>query len=263
VSPRQLGRLRSVAVAAMLAIAGAGAHAQLFPDNEARKAIVDLRERVNQNEEQTRARLAELLAKQTQNADQLRGALLDLNGQLESLRSEIARLRGQQEQLTRELSDVQRRQKDIAQGVDERMRRFEPQTVSVDGKEFQADIEEKRQYDDAIALLRNGDFAGASAALSTFARRYPASGYADSARFWLGNALYGKRDYPEAIKAFRSFLATAPNHPRAPEAMLAVANCQVETKDTRAAKLTLAELLKTYPASEAAQAGKERLASLK
>jgi tol-pal system protein YbgF len=263
VSPQPLAGLRATAVAAALAALSAGAHAQLFPDNEARKAIVDLRERVNQNEEQTRARLTELLATQTQNAEQLRRGLLELNGQLESLRAEIARLRGQQEQLTRDVADVQRRQKDIAQGVDERMRKFEPQTVSIDGKEFQAEIEEKKQYEDAIALLRNGDFAGASAALATFTRRYPASGYADSARFWLGNALYGKRDYKEAINAFRSFLAAAPNHARAPEALLAVANCQVETKDTRAARLTLTELLSTYPSSEAAQAGKERLASLK
>ena len=48
-----------------------------------------------------------------------------------------------------------------------------------------------------------------------------------------------------------------------PEAMLAVANCQAEMKDSKGARATLAELLKKYPQSEAAQAGKERLAALK
>ena len=96
-----------------------------------------------------------------------------------------------------------------------------------------------------------------------FLRRYPGSGYADSARFWLGNALYGKRDYKEAIVSFRAIVNNAPDHPRAPEALLAVANCQVETKDTKGARATIAELIKTYPKSEAAQAGRERLAALK
>lgn len=260
--PRLL-RLPSAALGAVLLALAGGAQAQLFPDNEARKAIVDLRERVTQNDEQTKARLAELLANQTQTGDQLRRALLDLNGQLEALRSEIARLRGQNEQLTREVAELQRRQKDIAQGVDERIRRFEPQAVTLDGREFQAEVDEKRQYDEALALLRNGDFAGASAALQAFGRRWPNSGYADAARFWLGNALYGKRDYKEAIAAFRGFLAAAPTHPRAPEALLALANCQLEMKDTRGARTTLNELLKLHPKSEAAQAGKDRLAALK
>ena len=96
-----------------------------------------------------------------------------------------------------------------------------------------------------------------------FQRRYPASGYADSVRFWLGNALYGKRDYKEAIAAFRAFVAAAPENPRAPEALLALANTQAEMKDARGARKTIEDLVKTYPQSEAAQAGKERLASLK
>jgi len=86
----------------------------------------------------------------------------------------------------------------------------------VDGKEFVADPEEKRLYDDAIATLRGGDFAAAATSLQGFVRRFPASGYIDSARFWLGNALYGKRDYKEAVATFRAFANAAPSHPRAP-----------------------------------------------
>ena len=45
--------------------------------------------------------------------------------------------------------------------------------------------------------------------------------------------------------------------------MLAIANCQAEMKDSTAARKTLDDLIKRYPKSEAAQAGKERLAALK
>ena len=236
--------------------------AQLFPDNEARKAIVELRA----SEEAQSKRIAELAAANKDLLDQvqqLRRSLLDLNNQLEALRADLARQRGADEQLARDVAELQRRQKDIAQGVDERMRRLEPQKVAVDGKEFLADADEKRQYEEAFALIRGGDFAGAGTALAGFARRYPASGYIDSVRFWLGNAQYGKREYKEAIATFRAFVAGAPDHPRVPEALLAVANCQAEMKDSKGARATLSELVKKFPQSEAAQAGKERLAALK
>ena len=45
--------------------------------------------------------------------------------------------------------------------------------VSVDGREFLADPEEKRQFDDALAMLRNGDFDKAAASFGGFLRRYP------------------------------------------------------------------------------------------
>ncbi len=45
--------------------------------------------------------------------------------------------------------------------------------------------------------------------------------------------------------------------------MLAIANCQAELKDTKAARKTIEELVKAYPKSEAAQAGRERLVSMR
>ena len=70
-------------------------------------------------------------------------------------------------------------------------------------------------------------------------------------------------DPTEAVANFRSMLSTAPDHPKAPEAVLSIANCQIELKDTRAARRTLEDLVKAYPQSEAAQAGRERLSRLR
>ncbi len=258
--------MRSTRIAAaVLMLLAVSAQAQLFPDNEARKAILELR---SADEAQAR-RLTELAAankallEQVQQLLTLRSSLLELNSQLEALRADLARLHGGNEQLARDVAELQRQQKDIVQGVNDRIRKLEPQKVAVDGKEFLADTDEKHQYDEAFALIRSGDFAGATTAFNAFARRYPASGYLDSVRFWLGNAQYGKREYKEAIASFRAFIIGAPEHPRVPEAMLAVANCQAEMKDSKSARATLAELVKRYPQSEAAQAGKERLAALK
>jgi TolA-binding protein len=42
-----------------------------------------------------------------------------------------------------------------------------------------------------------------------------------------------------------------------------MANCQVELRDARSARKTLEDLMKLYPASEAAAVAKERLSKLK
>jgi tol-pal system protein YbgF len=248
---------------ALLYSAALPVRAQLFADDDARKAILDLRARLAASDEQSRARHAELNQQLQTELQALRRSLLDINSQLEAARAEMARLRGSNEQLTREVSELQRKQLDLGQALDDRLRKMGPQKVSLDGREFMADPEEKRQYDEAIALLRAGDFDKSAQAFAAFQARWPASGYGAAARYWQANALYGKRDYPAAIGAFRAFIARAPDSERAPEALLAIANSQAEMKDRVGARKTLDELLKTYPKSEAAVAGKERLAALK
>jgi tol-pal system protein YbgF len=250
------------AVAALCIAASSVASAALFEDDEARRAILDLRQRV-EAQRLAAERQSDELRRATEENGQLRRSLLDLQTQIESVRTEIARLRGQDEQLVRDVSEIQRRQKDLVQGVDERLRKVEPSKVSVDGKEFIADPTEARDFEAALAIFRRGEFPAAQAAFGEFLRRYPQSGFRATALFWLGNSQYANRDYRGAITNFRALIAQAPDHPRAAEAVLSVANCQIELKDNAGARKTLDELIKAYPQSEAALAAKERLARLR
>jgi len=247
-----------LAACAALVLPLAG-HAALFEDDEARQAILDLRQRIEAQRLAGDKQAGDL---RTEN-EQLRRSLLDLQNQIEAVRGELARMRGQDEQLARDVADMQRRQKDMAQGVDDRLRKFEPTKVTVDGREFVADPAEQQAYDAALAVFRKGDFPGAQAAFADFARKFPQSGYRPSALFWLGNAQYANRDYRGAMSNFRALLAQAPDHGRAPEAVLSIANCQIELKDNAGARKTLDDLVKAYPQSEAAGAARERLARLR
>jgi tol-pal system protein YbgF len=265
-SRMKLPRWRAVATVAGVVLATAALPARaLLEDDEARKAIVDLRGRVAAVDDAAKARHAELTAANAQLLEQvavLRRSLLELNNQLETMRGEVARLRGSNEQITRDLSELQKRQLDVSQTLDDRLRKMEPVKVTIDGRETKVDPAEKAAFDAAVAQLRGGDFERAVVSFSLFQRRYPASPYIDQARYWHANALYGRRDYKPAIDAFRAFVGAAPEHPNAPDALLAIANCQAETKDARGARRTIEELMKTYPQSEAAAAGKTRLAAL-
>jgi tol-pal system protein YbgF len=276
-------RLLRMLVLVLGCVQGA-AHAGLFDDEEARKAILDLRQRVEAGRQASESsRLAsdaalqrlsdnqnELMRRSAEDGAQLRRSLLELQNQIETLRAEVARLTGVNEQTSRALSDLQVQQKDLAavqqnlaRGVDERVRQLEPLKVTVDGRDILVEPAERRAFDTALASFRSGDFAAAQSGFLALTARYPKTGYMPSALFWLGNAQYATRDYKEAITNFRILLQAAPDHLRAPEAMLSIANCQIELKDVRGARKSLEDLGKMYPQSEAAQAGKDRLARLR
>ena len=114
-----------------------------------------------------------------------------------------------------------------------------------------------------MAVFRGGNFAGAQKSFAGFLKTHPKAPQYPAALFWLGNAQYATKNYKEAVNNFRSSLSMEPSGPRSAEAMLAIANCQVELKDNAAARKTLDDLVKRFPKSEAAQAAKDRLARLK
>ena len=197
----------------MLCVAGV-AHAGLFDDDEARRAILELRSAWKCCPEQQKSEGS----KHAEQLELLRRSLLDLNSQLELMRGDVAKLRGESEQATREFSEMQRKQTDLQSAIDERMRQVRAAEAGRStARRSRCEPEERRDYEAALDIFRKGDFAGAAAAFQGFQRRYPGSGYEESVLYWLGNAHYGKRDYKEAIASFRALankFPLAPAHPR-------------------------------------------------
>lgn len=241
--------------AVLLTCFSVASHAALFEDDEARRAILDLRQKLEISQQSSKAQLEEIAV--------LRKALFDIQNQIDALKSDQSTLRGANEQLLKELSEIQLKQKDVLQSVDSRLSKFEPIKIVLDGLEFQADPAEKKEFEASLAVFRTGDFAAAQYSLLNFLRKYPTSGYASSSLFWLGNAQYATKDYKESIVNFRKLLSIAPQHARVSEAMLAISNCLIELKDLKAAKKVMEELVNLYPTSDAAQTAKDRLARLR
>lgn len=239
--------------AAAFALAPLPAHA-LFGDDEARKAILELRTRFDAFQRESAAQLQDKADKK---------GMLDLAAQNDQLRQEVAKLRGQIEVLTNELANAQQRQKDFYVDLDNRLRKMEPQRVNVDGREVSVDPAEQKSFDAASNLFKAGDYKGAGAAFADFLRRYPQSGYAANAQYLLGNSYYAQRDCRNAITAQQVVVKNFPDNLRAPDALLNIATCQVELKDRTTARKTLESLIAQYPDSTAAQTAKERLLALK
>ena len=83
------------------------------------------------------------------------------------------------------------------------------------------------------------------------------------AQYWIGDSYYNLRDYRNAIANQKKLIATYPDSASMPDALLNIASCQIELGDTAGARKTMDGLVARYPASEAAEKAKRRLATLR
>lgn len=256
VATRAAGAL--LAAAAALA-AAAPAHA-LFGDDEARKAILDLRKKVDEQNQALAQKDAELAAR-LERLEAASRAQLEFANTIDALRREIAQLRGQVEQLAHEVATLQKRNRDLYGDLDARLKKLEPVTVTVDGKPAQVERGEQAAFDAALAQFRASDFKSAIASLQMFLARYPQSAYAPSAHYWLGSSHFALKDYKAAITELQVVADRFRDSPRAPEALLTIAASQIELNDRKSARATLNRIIKEYPDTEAAKLAKERLPS--
>ena len=254
-----ISRISASTVVGLCLFSSAPSYAGLFEDEDARKAIVELRLELRQKIEDLKA----YDVRNDADVEKIKKNMLDQANSLEGLRAEIATLRGEKDSLAKDFSDMQRKLKDVTQAFEARLAKLEPVKVSIEGREFSAEQNEKRDFENALGLFKKGDFSASSSAFNDFLRRYTQTGYKLTALFWLGNSQYATKEYKDAITNFKLLLLNDPSSPRASEAMLSISNCQLDMKDTKAAKKTWEEIINTYPDSEAASAAKERLARFK
>jgi len=237
------------------------AQAQLFSDTEARRALLDLRSRVEQMQRDQTRRLDELQSR-VDRLEQTGQGQLELNNQIQSLRQDLASLRGQIEVQTNELTQTQRRQRDLATDLDSRIKRFEPVAVTIDGKPFNVDVAERRAFENNLSLFRSGDFRAAQQGLQQFQTQYPQSPYVPGAQYWLGSSQYALKDNKGAIATLRAFTQRYPDHPRAGDALLSMANAHLDLGDRKQGIETLKRILDLFEGTPAAQTARERLTTL-
>jgi len=230
------------------------ASAGLLDDDEARKAILDLRAKVDNIARDLNARV---------DAKADKSATIEMLNQHEQTMQELARLRGQIEVLANEIAKAQNGQKQLYADLDARIKKLEPRQETIDGQTAEVMPSEKSAYDAATALFQSGDYKAAASALQDFVKRYPDSAYASNAQYWLGNAYYALGDYKKAIAAQEVVTSTYNSSPKVPDAMLNIASSYALLKDNKNAKKALQQLVSKYPSSSAAQTARDRLASLK
>jgi tol-pal system protein YbgF len=210
----------------------------LFSDDDARKAILDLRKTLATTQ-------------------------LELQGQLDKLKVENAELRGKIEVLQKQGEDIGASQKTYYQDLDTRLGNVEPRTVTIEGVSGVVQPSEKQAYEDGLKTFQAGNLKKADSDFSAFIKKYPDSPYTPPALFWSGNSKYATKDYAGAIAQLQSLIKRYPSHPRIPSAMLTLGNAQLETGNKTAAKKTFSEIVSKYPDTEAAKDAQKLLTATK
>lgn len=259
--------------------------AQLFADDEARRAIIELRNRLTQidarqtqneaRQTQTEARQAELSALNAR-VDGLARAQLDNASGAETLRRDIAQIRGAVEQLTQQVKVSEDQQRKATQPLEaqlqaiaaqlqaltDRVQALEPQAVVLDDQRIMVPAVEKAAFEAAQSLLASRAIEAGAAAFSEFNTRFPVSALAPWALSFEGAAYYALKNYPLAIQALSRLSKDHPSHGRTADGLLTLAASQAESGQTAAARTTLSSIPKRFPGSAAARTASQRLKAL-
>ena len=230
---------RAFCLSATLVCLGASNSAwALFSDDEARKAILDLRKTLATTQ-------------------------LDLQNQIEKLKADNAELRGKIEDLQKQGEDINSSQKTYYQDLDTRLGNFEPRTATIEGVTGTVEPNEKKAYDDALKAFQAGSLKKADEGFTAFVAKFPKSPYLPLALYWSGNSKYANKDYAGAINQLQSLIKKYPNHPRVAAAMITLGNSQLERGNKAAAKKTFAEIVAKYPDTDTAKDAQQLLAATK
>ena len=119
--------------------------------------------------------------------------------------------------------------------------------------------EQRKAYDKALDLLKEGRYTDASAAFQAFLEQYPDSSYADNAQYWLGEVYYVTRKFKPALAEFGKVLKLHPGSPKVADAKLKMGYIQYELKEWAKARELLERVVKGYPGSTSARLAQERL----
>lgn len=229
-----LNKLMVQAGAAVI-VWGTASGAMAFADDDARRAILDLRAQVAALEEQ------------------LKNAQISFVTRLDNLQNQNRILTGQVEELANAVRQEKRSTRDLYTSIDERLGKFEPREVEVNGVKVIVQPQEQASYDAAVELLKAGDYKKAAAAFNAFVADWPKSAYAGDAVYWRGSSLFALEQYKSTINVQNSLIRSYPKHPRVPDAMISVASAQAALGNVKAASATLVKVIKQYPNTDAAK----------
>lgn len=222
--------------------------------------------------------------------------LLDMAQKLGALQSEVQKLRGILEEQTHEIETTKKRQRDLYVDMDRRLSQLEravpsggtpvpPDAASTSGPAADAAApaaasppvastagaegasagdsqQEQTAYLQAFNRLKEGRYEQAIAEFKAFLARYPNGIYSDNGTYWLGEAYYVSRQFPQALQEFERVIAN-PNSRKRSDALLKIGYAHYELGDWAKAHAALEQLIGQYSGTSVARLAEQRLERMK
>jgi tol-pal system protein YbgF len=207
-------------------------------------------------------------------------SLLEFSNQLEALRSDVRAVHNDLDQMSNALEAGRKQQRDIYADLDRRLKNLEahgPSAAAAGAAGTGAasagaasgtagavesgpdGADDKTSYQAAFNLLKDGQYDRAIAAFQKFLASFPDSALADNAQYWLGEAFYVNRAYPDAQAAFQRVIDKYPQSRKLPDALLKIGFCRYELKQFESAREILGQVVARYGDSPAGHLARQRL----
>jgi tol-pal system protein YbgF len=114
-------------------------------------------------------------------------------------------------------------------------------------------------YSQAYADYARGNFDLAIQGFSEYLRSYPGTDFTDNAQYWIGECLYGKKMYAEAIEAWNTLFKDFPSSDKLPDGRVKKGMALERLGRKSQALVEYRYVVDRYPNSQAARIARERL----
>lgn len=224
---------------------------------------LSLEQRINQLEQQS----------QTRNQIQS-----EMSMQLIELQKEVKELRGIIEEHDYKLQQIQDRQRDLYRDIENRLSSLPqgtsqtstPQNTTTSAASSGTATtpaaqtgstasttrpsitsgSERTDFESAFKLVRNRQYNDAIGAFEAFIAKYPAGGYSDNARFWIGQVYFAQSKFDDAERQFNMLRNDYPDSSKMSAAMLKLAEINVKKENWAAAKAIYNEIVAKYSGAQ-------------
>lgn len=223
-------------------------------------------------------------------------SLLDVSNHLESLSGDVRSMHNDVDQLTNSVDAGRKQQRDLYADLDRRMKVLESHngnpaapiaaipsvaapgaaapgtatpnaaSAAVAAPSAAAAVapevlvgDDKSGYQTAFTYLKEGQYERAVPAFQKFLAAYPDSSLAENAQYWLGEANYVNKAYPDAEADFQRVIDKYPQSRKVPDALLKIGYCRYEMKQWESAKLVLYQVIAAFPDSVDAKLAQQRI----
>jgi len=203
-------------------------------------------------------------------------SLLEMAQRIDALQAELRTMRGDVELLQNQSEGGKNQTRNLYGDLEKRIAALEtlggvsqpggmPGSTASSGSALpptSAGGGEQASYDAAFNALKGADYPRAISGFRNFVATYPDSALASNAQYWLGEAYYVTREYQNAIAAFQKVTTDWPDSRKAPDALVKIGFTQSAMGRNGDARVTLEDVVRRYPGTEAAQLATERLKRL-
>jgi tol-pal system protein YbgF len=220
---------------------------------------------VSPEEDPVQIKLNDLDAR-VQRIERANQSVVDMAQKLDATQAEIRSLRGRIDELQNNDEALKRQQRELYSDLDKRLTAATAGGAvggapGVPGAPGSA-ATEQAAYSQAFDALKATNYPAAITGFESFLSTYPNSPIAENAQYWLGEAHYAKGEYDKAAAAFRVVGERWPNSRKSPDALLKLGFSQLELKRYSEARVTLADVTRKFPDSDAAKLAAERLSKI-